>query len=43
MIMPDHLLDVVIPLVLAGTLMGVWLVGRWLVDVARRSDRFDIW
>jgi len=43
LIVADGLLDVVIPLVVIGVAMGVWLVGRWLVDVARKSDRFDIW
>jgi len=43
MIVPDGLLDFVIPLVVAGVAMGVWLVGRSLVNVARKSDRFDIW
>jgi hypothetical protein len=43
LIVADDLLDVVIPLVVAGVAMSVWLVGRWLVDVARKSDRFDVW
>ena len=43
MIVADDLVDVVIVMVVIGVAMGVWLVGRWLVDVARRSDRFDIW
>jgi hypothetical protein len=42
-IVADDLVDVVIVMVVIGVAMGVWLVGRWLVDVARRSDRFDIW
>jgi hypothetical protein len=42
-IVADYLVDVVIRMAAIGVAMGVWLVVRWLVDVARKSDRFDIW
>jgi hypothetical protein len=42
-IVADDLVDVVIVMAVIGVAMGVWLVVRWLVDVARKSDRFDIW
>jgi len=42
-IVADDLVDVVIVMAVIGVAMGVWLVGRWLVNVARKSDRFDVW
>jgi hypothetical protein len=43
MIVADDLVDVVIVMAVIGVAMGVWLAVRWMVDVARKSDRFDIW
>ena len=43
MIVADDFVDAAIVMAVIGVAMGVWLVVRWLVDVARNPDRFDIW